>query len=108
MGFFSKRGRDPNDFVPNRDMRIVVLDGDRPVEEVEDGKPYRLRTEGLHEWGRPELEITGVPLPALESAAVLLNMAAGYMVAVRPVKSGETWAAEDHGRLIVVARMFEA
>lgn len=69
-------------FDANRDMRIEAS------ETSEDR--YALRTQGLAKRKRAELEIVGVPAPALHAAAGILNMIAEYTVIRDEVGAGQT------------------
>lgn len=69
-------------FDANRDMRIEAS-------ETSEGR-YALRTHGLAKRKRAELEIVGVPEPALHAAAGVLNMIAEYTVVRHEVTAGQT------------------
>jgi hypothetical protein len=63
------------------------------VHAVTDGKAKGwVHTHGLDKFGKPELEIRGVPTLFLSSACALLNHIADYMlnVSTAPVQAGET------------------
>jgi hypothetical protein len=92
-------------FSANRDIKIEAS-------ETSTGS-YVLRTRGLADRKRPELEIAGVPESALNGAAGVLNMLADYTVNTAEVLAeqtvGNVLAVGDEGRkLLMVVRAVES
>ena len=92
-------------FSANRDIKV----------EASETAPglYTLRTRGLSERKRPELEIAGVPEVALSAAGGVINMLADYSVKKAEVFAeqtvGNVLAVGDEGRrLLLVVRAITA
>ena len=85
-------------FDPNREMKIEAA-------ETAAGM-YVLRTRGLADKGRAELEIAGVPEVALNAAGGVINMIAGYTVNKAEVLAdqnvGNVLAVGDEGRKLLL------
>src|SRR4051794_13388563 len=88
-------------FSANRDIKV----------EASEASPglYTLRTKGLAEKRRPELEIAGVPEVALNAAGGVINMIADYSVNSAEILADQTvgnvLAVGDDGRkLLLVVR----
>ncbi len=93
-------------FSANRDIQIAAFDGDKPISVVEPGHSYRLVTSGLAKFNRREIEVVGVPVDLAEGAASLMNEVANYVVNVKQIENGKSWA-QDYGQTTVAARCFE-
>lgn len=76
-------------FSANRDIKVEAA-------ETAPGL-YTLRTRGLADRKRPELEIAGVPEVALNGAGGVINMIADYSV-----KNAEVFAAQTVGNVLAV------
>ena len=99
FGFFKKK------FDAQRDMTIAVTFNGKPIEsdtDVPAGEPVRLVTTGLAKRKLPELELVGVPLELVRTAAGLLNVVAPYCANERAIKSGESFGSVLHGCLLAV------
>jgi hypothetical protein len=93
-------------FTANRDIQIAAFDGAKPVSVVEAGHSYRLVTNGLAKFNRREIEVVGVPVELVAGAASLMNEVANYVVNVKQIEDGKSWA-QDYGQTTVAARCFE-
>lgn len=92
-------------FDANRDIKVEAS-------QAEDGT-FSLRTKGLASRKRPELEVVGVPEPAIRAAAVILNQTADYTVNRAEVVAGqnvgfELAVEEDDAPLMLAVRTVQA
>lgn len=92
-------------FDPNKDIKIEASETSAGL--------YRLRTKGLADRRRAELEITGVREVALHGAAGVINLIAGYTVNKAEVLADQTVGVvlavdENARRLLLVVRAFAA
>lgn len=88
-------------FDPNKDIKIEASETSAGL--------FALRTKGLADRRRAELEITGVPEVALHGAAGVINLIAGYTVNKAEVLADQTVGVvlavdENARRLLVVVR----
>lgn len=69
--------------------------------------PFRLRTEGLVRYSRPEMELVDVPALYIEQAGKILNHWAFYTVNVKEVRVGETMADGFRGSVKLRATLHD-